>query len=180
MLSSIHALLLNRSSIPSACNRFHTTLGASSSRLLHLRRSTDIFFQCDERKPQCSDCARHNVSCEYLYGPSTNTKTRPSAAPPTNGPYYTQPEQNGPTAQNFDPVLELRLMHEWTAYTCKTFTPTWEFWCYQAPLVALEFRYLLDAMMAMAALHTSKQPPSQWNPIEGRSGSKFYHLSQYS
>lgn len=23
-------------------------------------------------------------------------------------------------------------------------------------------------MLAMAALHASKQPPSQWNPIEGR------------
>ena len=87
--------------------------------------------------------------------------------------YFGQPEQNRDTLiEPFaDHLLELKLMHEWTAYACKTFSTTWEYWYYQAPLLALEYRYLLDAMLAMAALHASKQPPSQWNPIEGRSTS---------
>lgn len=130
----------------------------------------DVSLQCDEARPRCTACTRHNVPCVYAHAPSSNTlepQERPSE--PANGPYYDQPEQNGSVpVEAFDHMLELRLMHEWTAYTSKTFSTTWEFWYYQAPFLALEYRYLLDAMLAIAALHASKQPPAQWNPIEGR------------
>lgn len=89
--------------------------------------------------------------------------------PPTDIPrnaYTTEHESIDPI---LDPGLELRLMHEWTAYTCTTFSTAWEFWRYQAPLIALEFRYVLDAMLALAALHASRQVPRQWIPLEGRS-----------
>lgn len=59
-------------------------------------------------------------------------------------------------------------MHEWTAYVCQSFSTAWEFWRYQAPLVALEFRYMLDAMNALSALHASRQPTRQWVPLEAR------------
>lgn len=59
-------------------------------------------------------------------------------------------------------------MHEWTAYVCQSFSTAWEFWRYQAPLIALEFRYMLDAMNALAALHASRQPTRQWVPTEAR------------
>ena len=113
------------------------------------------------------------MPCIYVYGPPPCVEKQPppppQEPPSSNGPYYAHSEPNSVLNQDLDPILELRLMHEWTAHSSKTFSPTWEFWCYQAPLIALEFRYLLDAMFAMAALHASKQPPSQWNPIEGRS-----------
>lgn len=59
-------------------------------------------------------------------------------------------------------------MHEWTAYTCETFSTAWEFWKYQAPLIALEFRYVLDSMLALAALQASRQPIRQWIPMDGK------------
>lgn len=87
--------------------------------------------------------------------------------------------------QGLDPRLEVRLMHEWTAYTCsvrvffkmyvmpqsnsqQSFSANTEFWRFQAPLFAMEHRLVLDAMFALAALHFSRQSPEQWIPMEGR------------
>ena len=63
-------------------------------------------------------------------------------------------------------------MHEWMAYTCHTLSTTWEFWKYQAPLLAFEHRYVLDAMLAVTALYVSRQPPRFWSSLEG----KMYHV----
>ena len=44
-----------------------------------------------------------------------------------------------------------------------------DFRVYQAPLIAFEFRHVLDSMLAIAALYASRQPPMQWIPLDGRS-----------
>lgn len=59
-------------------------------------------------------------------------------------------------------------MHEWTAYCCHSISTTWEFWKYEAPMVALEFRHVMDAMLALAALHASRQRPRYWSTLEGK------------
>lgn len=122
--------------------------------------------QCDEERPRCSACTRHNISCEY----STEAR-RNQLAPPTPSTDVSNPptSERRDTGDDIDPSLELRLMHEWTAYTCKTLATDVEFWTYQVPLIALQFRPVLDSVLAMAALHASRQPPKQWVPTEGRS-----------
>ncbi len=125
--------------------------------------------QCDETKPSCGDCSRHNVTCGYANVSATNTQQRAFDEHEPNVAFTASPLTNGALASGPDHTLELRLMHEWTAYTCKTFSTAWEFWCYRAPNIGLDFRYVLDAMLAMAALHSSRRPPSQWIPSEGRS-----------
>lgn len=72
------------------------------------------------------------------------------------------------TDSGFATMLEMRLMHEWTAYVCETFSTAWEFWKYQVPLIALEHRYLLDSLMCLSAMHSSRQLPKQWLSLEGR------------
>lgn len=64
--------------------------------------------------------------------------------------------------------MEMRLMHEWIVYTCHTLSTTWEFWKYQAPLLAFEHRYVLDAMLAVTALYASRQKPRVWSSLEGK------------
>lgn len=59
-------------------------------------------------------------------------------------------------------------MHEWVAYTCYSLHTTWEFWKFEAPLIALEFRHVLDALLAVTALHMSRQPPRYWSTLEGK------------
>jgi hypothetical protein len=59
-------------------------------------------------------------------------------------------------------------MHEWTCRVPKSFSTAWEFWTYQAPLIAFEHRYFLDALLCLAALHVSRRKPRQWLSSEGR------------
>ena len=59
-------------------------------------------------------------------------------------------------------------MHEWTCRVPKSFSTAWEFWTYQAPLIAFEHRYFLDALLCLAALHASRREPRQWLSSEGR------------
>ena len=59
-------------------------------------------------------------------------------------------------------------MHEWTAYTCTSLSTTWEFWKFQVPLIALRHRYVLDGLLALAALHASRQKARYWSTLEGR------------
>lgn len=74
----------------------------------------------------------------------------------------------GNTGEALDHNMELRLMHEWTAFASKTFSTAWEFWCYQAPLIALDYRYAMDALLGLAALHSAKRHPSHWTSTEAR------------
>jgi hypothetical protein len=67
-----------------------------------------------------------------------------------------------------DPILELRLMHEWTSQVPQSFSTAWEFWQRQAPLIAFEHRYVLDSILCLAALHASRREPQQWLSLEGR------------
>ncbi|USW50659.1 Putative zn(2)-C6 fungal-type DNA-binding domain-containing protein [Septoria linicola] len=107
----------------------------------------------DEEKPKCGACKRHAVHCEY-----------PAS------PYDPQSPASDSTLQAnaAEQFLELRLMHEWMAYTCMSLSTTWEFWKHQCPLTAFEYRWLLDAMLAGAALHASRAKPRCWSALEGR------------
>ncbi|KXS94299.1 hypothetical protein AC578_6785 [Pseudocercospora eumusae] len=136
--------------------------------------------KCDEGRPKCAACARHNVLCEYVQPTPRRTEQAQQVA------YQIAIAPN----EDLDPRLEIRLMHQWTAYTCQvplisavddkmclftslltsiqTFSTAFEFWRCQAPLFAMEFRMVLDAMFGLAALHASRQPPAQWIPMDGR------------
>ena len=67
-----------------------------------------------------------------------------------------------------DPMLELRLMHEWNTQVPQSFSTAWEFWQRQAPLIAFEHRYVLDSLLCLAALHAHRRQPQQWLALEGR------------
>lgn len=133
--------------------------------------------KCDEGRPKCRACAKHDVLCEYKLPeaekqqqqqtlPSSTTTITPEltrgATRRVNG------EADGTGADDRDSLLEMRLMHQWTAYTCESFSTAFEFWKYQAPKIAFESRFVRDAIMALAALQMSKQIPTGWNSLRGR------------
>ena len=45
-----------------------------------------------------------------------------------------------PDEHTLDPMLELRLMHEWNTQVPQSFSTAWEFWQRQAPLIAFQHR----------------------------------------
>lgn len=107
--------------------------------------------QCDEQKPRCGACTRHKVPCEY-----------------SASPYDSHTPSDDVLRASEEHYMELRLLHEWMARTCMSLSTTWQFWKEEAPLIAMEFRHVLDAMLAVTALHTSRQKPRVWSGLEGR------------
>ena len=73
-----------------------------------------------------------------------------------------------PDEHTLDPMLELRLMHEWNTQVPQSFSTAWEFWQRQAPLIAFQHRYVLDSLFCLAALHAHRRQPQQWLALESR------------
>ncbi|KAK3115003.1 hypothetical protein LTR53_006088 [Teratosphaeriaceae sp. CCFEE 6253] len=128
-----------------------------------------------ERLPSFA-CVRHAVPCEYpkpaprhqAIGESPHRPDSPPAA--ANSPSCT--EGSLQDSIPFDHSLELRLMHQWTAHTCKSLArgPEYEFLRDEAPLIALKQPWrpaLKDAMFALAAQHTADTTSSEphWSTI---------------
>lgn len=54
------------------------------------------------------------------------------------------------------------------AYTSETLSTTVDFWKLRAPLVALQNRFVFEALLALAALHASRQDAKAWSGVHGR------------
>lgn len=141
-----------------------------------LTRTADIRWQCDEARPRCSACQRHDVQCSYPSSPAATT-SRASPAQGARQNFGNGNQDNVGAADGdratlephiLDPILELRLMHEWTSQVPQSFSTAWEFWQRQAVLIAFEHRYVLDSLLCLAALHASRRGPQQWLSLEGR------------
>ncbi|KAK3372495.1 hypothetical protein B0H63DRAFT_298809 [Podospora didyma] len=82
-------------------------------------------------------------------------------------------------------LLELRLMHQYTAMTCKTFTftapVTEEIWGITVPNLAFSgFQHLADAILAVAALHLRSMNPNDKELVRASHGYMAASLAEYS
>lgn len=100
-------------------------------------------------------------------------------------PFYQQPQalirarQNPATSR----LLELKLMHHFTARTCLTFSDTLEqnnAWQVDIPTIAYDAQYLMDAILAVSALHMRVMHPDDQSLIRASHGYMASALSQYS
>ncbi|EMC99283.1 hypothetical protein BAUCODRAFT_397192 [Baudoinia panamericana UAMH 10762] len=111
--------------------------------------------KCSESRPKCTACERQAVECVYKTPVPRRTATEDDpGVQRTSEPVHRSAEST-PVIPSVDPLEhanELRLMHEWTAYTSRAFSPSWEYWSHQVPILAVEHRSLLDALFAFAAM----------------------------
>lgn len=82
-------------------------------------------------------------------------------------------------------LLELRLLHNFTARTAKTFSTNnvpgaEEAWQISVPQMALESPCLMDTMLAVSALHLRSEYPNDSNLIQAFHGYMASALSKYS
>nr|POF04848.1 hypothetical protein CFP56_75879 [Quercus suber] len=136
--------------------------------------------KCDEVKPSCSACTRHNVRCEYVvpssgqhrssnntsvsspdgrsYTPASNTNTEHCTTRVTclsqspNGAICTSISAEYESAS-----LELRLLHYYLLYTSASFSIADEMWQHRIPLVAYQNRSVFDGILALAAGHLYRE-----------------------
>ncbi|KAF3393930.1 hypothetical protein F1880_005200 [Penicillium rolfsii] len=125
--------------------------------------------KCDERRPKCSHCSRHNISCKYpalvarIYNPRQPRSRSTDLIQTDDGsprPSLPSPELGGRR------ILELRLMHHWITVTSDTMssaqlTPVQEMWSVAVPGMAFEFEPLLHTLLAISAAHRATLLPGE-------------------
>nr|POE93306.1 hypothetical protein CFP56_19318 [Quercus suber] len=146
----------------------------------HARRiqCIGLTIRSDELRPKCSACTRHEVDCQYVLPPARTSQPQHQqqqqhrrssiVSPDSTDVDFGTPLSFHGTDRSLDHMLELRLIHQWTAHTSTSFSTVGDFWRLQAPLVAVQHRCLLDAMLALSALHAARTPAQRWLAREGR------------
>lgn len=148
--------------------------------------------QCDEIHPVCSNCAKHGVSCDFQDA-GASTLTPKGQLPASPRPLDRSPRDSLPPmpedaiTANLDPAasrsLELRLMHNYTALTASTFSDKPDqthAWQLSVPALAHEADYLLDAILAISALHLRALHPADQTLVRASHGYMASALAQYS
>lgn len=79
--------------------------------------------------------------------------------------------------------LELKLMHHYTAFTAKTFSDQEaqkDAWQLDIPTIAYDAQYLMDAILAVSALHMRALYPNDHTLVRASHGYMASALAQYS
>ncbi|KAI9720112.1 MAG: hypothetical protein M1828_005840 [Chrysothrix sp. TS-e1954] len=115
----------------------------------------------DSRMGSAPAAPFRRVSASSLRISSSSHSSGQVPSPPKFSPDPVAASQSLTPDRDEKRILELHLLHHWTEHTSKTFLsqysiPTWQS---RAPLLALQFPYLLDAILAFAALHLARLHP---------------------
>ncbi|KAJ4295979.1 hypothetical protein N0V88_004681 [Collariella sp. IMI 366227] len=156
---------------------------------------------CDFEHPEVLAELQATASATAASSPSTPTTTVNFGSPiaHTSGPasasaLHHAPAQlcRAPTALALSPttppshrLLELRLMHQYTAMTCKTFTftapVTEDIWKITVPNLAFSgSQHLADAILAVAALHLRSMMPNDKELVRASHAYMAASLAEYS
>lgn len=142
--------------------------------------------QCDEAKPSCAGCTRHNVSCVYLVNePRVSNPSDTSLSPHPRPPIKTQSSSG--TSHTATPpklqdaispddllnlpesrerrLLELRLWHNYVTVVATPFhpaapvSPVASIWNNRIPYLALQHDNLLNIIYAISATRLLRDTP---------------------
>ncbi|KAF7854586.1 hypothetical protein EAF04_010395 [Stromatinia cepivora] len=119
----------------------------------------DRRVKCDEARPSCTRCSKRNASCSYLSQVSDNTAS--------NSPIVSS-VQSSPITSEFEDentrALELKLMHQYltsTSIVLAQNSTDVTFYIHVTIKYALSNPFLLDAILATAAIHLSTVEPDK-------------------
>ncbi|KAK1244029.1 hypothetical protein MKX08_002167 [Trichoderma sp. CBMAI-0020] len=125
--------------------------------------------KCDEAKPKCTSCTRHQVNC--LYDRTSRWKASKSDDNSATDPALHQTgtaahddsrsEESMPlmSVESRDRrYLELRLLHLWTTEVCKTLPGGYDpqnlrIWAHDVPRIALDYEPLLTAIFSITLFY---------------------------
>ncbi|KAH7020503.1 hypothetical protein EDB80DRAFT_882537 [Ilyonectria destructans] len=109
--------------------------------------------KCDEQRPACFHCSRLREKCEYLSAPARKSPPRAVESP--------RPTISSTGGIN---LVDLELFHIYSTSTYSTLsmcsTPR-DFWRITVPRLAIQNRYLMGEILALAALHLVYHRPEQ-------------------
>jgi hypothetical protein len=157
--------------------------------------------QCDEAHPVCGNCSKHGVSCDFeasespsasspsiqFIGESPGSFSAPTAQSSSSSviPMYRTPTEI--IRSNASPAaarsLELKLIHHYTTSTSQTLADRKEqkhAWAVNIPTIAYDAQYLMDAILAVSALHLRALNPDDQALVRASHGYMASALAQYS
>lgn len=130
--------------------------------------------QCNESKPECKNCVKHRIRCDYMDAASASIDSRgcsPSSPPAgTNlgglppvdpcliGSLPAEPQCNQEQELPLN-VVDLELMYNFITSTSHTMSPIPEvrnLWRIEVPRIAFRHDFVLRALLAVSALHTAQ------------------------
>ena len=144
---------------------------------------TEYVIKCDEVRPRCSNCTRHEIECDFAAAPKmpedksqgssktkrqrsddTKSTSHSSAGPSPSVPYVKPREEVNGSGKNLPPLQmeELELLHHFTTQTSLTLSDRDEshyLWRVVVPQIAFEHEFLMRAILAISALHLSTLRP---------------------
>ncbi|OTA76192.1 hypothetical protein M434DRAFT_402547 [Hypoxylon sp. CO27-5] len=128
--------------------------------------------KCDETRPSCRNCVRRGINCDF------NVSAQPAAPSPqavgvstghtpigsqVRSPVTVSLHQQSTPAGWFS-GLDLELLHHFTTSTCFTFFSepmVRNFWRVNVPRLGFTYRYVLEAILSLAALHLARFKPQR-------------------
>ncbi|KAE8449537.1 hypothetical protein EG329_008146 [Mollisiaceae sp. DMI_Dod_QoI] len=100
-----------------------------------------VRFDCDEAKPECENCVKHSLICEY------------SPGQPTFHTHATSPAVGGVADLN---LFDLELLHHFctsTALSLHDNSTVRTLWSTNVPKLGFEYDYVMHGILAFSALH---------------------------
>ncbi|TVY92470.1 Sterol uptake control protein [Lachnellula willkommii] len=164
---------------------FRTTATKAASRKAHRKTRTGCRtcklrkIKCDEQRPECSNCMKHSVQCDYLGTPipiSASSPASPGALTrhvntPSSGTFQGSGSEvtrfNSPSVQN-EPMgmnmLDLELLHNFstsTSLTLHTNPALKTMWKVNVPKVGFSYDFVMRGILAVSALHIAHFTPEK-------------------
>ena len=132
--------------------------------------------KCDEQGPPCGSCEFRSIRCEYANGqqrerlPTPLHLTPPPSVEPTVSLSSTTSSLPDTSAEPARRLLELELLHQWTSSTykswCGTVVDEYHNWQVFVPRLALKHEYLLQGLLALAALEIADSISEDGDPSQ--------------
>ncbi|TVY37910.1 hypothetical protein LSUB1_G005972 [Lachnellula subtilissima] len=136
-------------------------------------------IHCDEQRPECTNCMKHSVQCDYMGTPIPISASSPasSGAPikhantPSSGTFQGSGSEitrfNSPSVQN-EPLsmnmLDLELLHNFstsTSLTLHTNPALKTMWKVNVPKVGFSYDFVMRGILAVSALHIAHFTPEK-------------------
>lgn len=133
--------------------------------------------QCDEEKPQCIHCLRHNIPCVYRQGSTAprDTLSAEDLSPQSDSSWlsigsedYASPSFDFTSAPKNAPkdLFEMRdmaLLHHWITVAGYSILNTHEldhYWHSVIPSIGFRHQYVIHSILSLSALHIAHSRPS--------------------
>lgn len=121
--------------------------------------------KCDEQKPQCNNCIKHSVKCDYLLqqnGASGSPDRYSLDQSPKVPQGYPSPTDSG--SSMVLNLADLELLHNYTTSTVSTITfdpMLRDLWRINIPQLGFEYGFVMRGILAVSALHLAYNKPSK-------------------